>query len=545
MLFTHAFCFSHDAGESRNLSITKVVTLRDFEQTEPSSTVEKWVKCFRVNDTLHELSTIHDWEIASVSHLLLHIDVPDQQLYHLPLLIMPVNCVYLITFDLRTEEKALRIIQKALKHIFVYVSYDSESKLGNHSPPTVLLIGTHQRPDQDLKQFKGKLQKSLKGKYADLIVKPTDGEFWSVEGEFEIQQSSIFEVIKSHSCQLKFPIRQWIQYNHKLREVFPKKTVVKSKLQSELPHVCDVDVELLLAFLHDYGFIVHSQYDTLAAEDTTVVLQPEYLCQLFSLVQKLSKQYTEVTVDVLFNRDPQLERSMKKWFQMFCICMGLVIEEPMGTGRKLVFALSRQLHCETAPSASCFYSVDPILVTFSESFLPFGFFPAFANEFLRGIKGDPDVQENDLDIATKQAHIVVGWDVGCYIHVLEQESCIEIGFQLVAIDSESEEERREAFKYLQKRCQLVKRVVVQSADKAVKNLKLPDGAPACVQYGFYQSCGNARVFGKHAHGYLKCCCHGRVAQCTPMQDIWFKDVMDSQQVGVLASVPLCVFLYIA
>ena len=89
-------------GESKLLLVTKVVTLRDFEQNDPLPHPEKWVKCFRVADCLQELSTyvMQEWEFPYTDHVLLHIDVPNQQLYHLPLLVTPVHCVYLVMFDL-------------------------------------------------------------------------------------------------------------------------------------------------------------------------------------------------------------------------------------------------------------------------------------------------------------------------------------------------------------------------------------------------------------------------------------------------------------
>ena len=514
-------------GDSKLLSVTKVVTLRDFEQNDPLPPPEKWVKCFRVTDSLQDLSTdvMHDWEFPHTDHVLLHIDVPNQQLYHLPLLITPVHCVYLVTFDLREGSKALKRIHEAVKHIFAFVSCSSNSMLNNYKPSKVLLVGTHEEEithDQKIR-FTQELRESLE-KYRGLIVKPDDDEFWAVEADcIDIQNSNIFHQISSHSCQPQVQICQCMEYGSKLQEELLSKPIV-------LRHVSTADQKKFLAFLHDYGFIVR-RYEHLTQDDTPVVSRPQYLCELFAKALELSRKgIGEITVEDLFSSNAKLDRSVQKWFEVFCIRMGLVIEKPMGDGRHLVFVLSRQLRPKPALRT---YSVDALLVTYKprrqdiDCFIPPWFFPAFASEFLKILHGCKEC-ENKLAVEIDSlAHICVHWRVGCHIHVLEQESCIEIGFQLDAVNWNKPNVQPDYLTKLKKRCQMVKAVVAQSAEKTAEHLKSPRDE-ADIAYGFYHTCGGTKVIGVHAlddddESSLDCCCCKEIP-CTPMQDIWFRDV---------------------
>ena len=486
------------------------------------------MKCFKVTDSLHELSTLSDWEITSLSHVLLHTDVPNQQLYHLPLLITPVHCVYLVTFDLR-EEKALEKINKAIKHISAYVSYSVPSSFNNLMPSKVYLVGTHREGItlEQKSEFTRNLQDFLKKRNCGLIEKPGDEGFWAVEGDcIDIQKDIDFREIISHSCQPKVPTCQCIKYGEDLRDKFPGEAAV------QLSCVSNAEAERFLAFLHDYGFIVYRKYNDLAADDTFVVLQPQYLCELFAKAQELrKKQDSEVTVERLFSKYTDLKRSMQKWFEVFCVRTGLVIEQPMGkSGKNLIFALSRQLESEN----SDIYSIDRLLVTFkphgNESCLPKWFFPAFASEFLKALYACSDLY---CDATIEQTRITVDLTSACTIHVLEQESCIEIGFQLDAVNWGSNQKTRQMkFKKLQTRCQEVRKVVEDSATRVVKYLNLYGGG---IQLGFYHPCDDAKVFGAHVldkdeETYLQCGSCGKL-ECTPMQDIWFKNVMDCEEVN--------------
>ena len=235
--------------DEKRLAVTKVVTLRDFEHNDPLPPPEKWVKCFRVADCLQELSTnvMQEWELPDTHHVLLHIDVPNQQLYHLPLLVTPVHCVYLVMFDLREEAKALETIHRAMKHISAFVSYSTNSLLDNHQKSNVLLVGTHREAITDKQRllFARKLQDALKRRYHDLIVMPSD-VFWAVEGDsIDIHNSNIFKEIKCHSCQPQVPTCRCLKYGNELLQKFSKKTVVRSKL----PPVSRGDVERFLPLM--------------------------------------------------------------------------------------------------------------------------------------------------------------------------------------------------------------------------------------------------------------------------------------------------------
>ena len=486
------------------------------------------MKCFKVTDGFQELSPTHDWELADTSHVLLHIDVPNQQLYHLPLLITRIHCVYLVTFDLRNRRKALETIHRALKHISAYISHNTESLLDNCSPSKVLLVGTHQGKltHDNRSQFAEELQESLMNRYDDLIVKRVHDQFWAVEGEFNDLPLSgpLSEQIASHSCQPKVPTCKCIKYDKELRQKFHQKKV-KAVVKSKLPNISSAEVQKFLAFLHDYGFIVYSPYQELQEEDTTVVLDPQYLCQQFADVQQRSK----ATIQELFSGNAELTLNVnKKWFEMFCIHMGLVIEQPMGNGRNLVFMLNHELQSENVSKVSPPYSVDPLLVMFKlqdedDCSIPPRFFAVFASMFPKFLQKKCQerlcVKVNNLHL--QHPHIVVIWKAGCTIHVVEQESCIKIGFQLLCNSGCTAEEK---LRKLQKRCRMVDKAVDESAKSAVKNLKLP--GYEYVQYGFYHSCGKIGTRESDQHETVFQCCCSHETPFTSMQKIWFQDVMD-------------------
>ena len=128
--------------------------------------------------------------------------------------------------------------------------------------------------------------------------------------------------------------------------------------------------------------------------------------------------------------------------------------------------------------------------------IPPQFSPAFASAFLKLLHDHEECKDKlNVSINQSQAHIVVDWDVVCHIHELEQESCIEIGFQLDAVNWD-ERDMQSKFQKLQERCRTVKAVVAQSATRAVEYLNLP-GGDACVEFGFYHECDGDKVIGVH------------------------------------------------
>lgn len=527
--------FYFDTGDARELVVTKVVTLRDIEQN-PSPPQEKWVvKCFKVLDSLQELSPIHEWELADTSHVVLHLDVPNQQLYHLPLLIMRIHCVYLVTFDLQNGEKALETIHKTMNHVSAFVSYNAESLLDNCSPSKVLLVGTHREKltCKQKRQFAEKLKESLKNRHDDLIVKPDDEEFWTVDGDcIDLQNGPLSKEIILHSCLPKVPTWQCMKYDEELRSMCCQGKKVKTVVKSMLPNVSGANTKKFLTFLHDYGFIVYSPYQELQEEDTTVVLEPEYLCQQFSNAQKLCKKNGKATVADLFSRSPELALNVKKkWFEKFCINMGLVIKQPIRNNEKnLVFVLNRQLQSETGSKVSPACSVDPLLVMVrlqdeDDYYMPPRFFAVFASTFPERLqeKCTEKLRVRVNSMPLRQSHIVVEWIAGCSILVVEQESCIEIGFRLLCNIGCTPKEK---LKKLQIRCQKVNEAVDESAKCAVEKLMLPSNE--CVQYGYYHTCGKIGMRITDSHGTIfECCCHTETP-FTPMQKIWFQNLMDCE-----------------
>ena len=533
MHLSRSFCSA--AGDTKKVVVTKVVTLRDMEQN-PLPPAEEWVvKCFRVADSSQELSPMHEWELTDTSHVLMHIDIRNQQLYHLPLLITRIHCVYLVTFDLQNRKKALDTIRRTMKHISAFVSYDAECLLGNCLPSKVLLVGTHKEKltDSQISQFRKELHESLKNQYDDLIVKPSsDEEFWGIEGDcISPHNGPLFKEITRHSCLPKVPTGQCIEYDARVRQTCHQGKKVKVIVKSKLPNYSCANTEKFLTFLHDYGFLVYCPYKELPDEDTTVVLEPQYLCQQFSEAQQLSKTGKGFTIADLFSRNTELNLSgLRKWFEKFCVHMGLVIEQPMkDNGKRFVFVFNHRLQSETVFKELPACSVDPLLVMFrfedeDDYYIPPRFFAAFASMFPKRLqkkcKETLCVRVNSLP-SVQQSHIVVDWRAGCRILVVEQESCIEIRFQLLCNSGCTAEEK---LKKLQIRCQTVDEAVDESAIIAATNLTLP--SKDCVKYGFYHKCGKIGARSPDDHEtILECCCDCQEKQFTPMQKIWFQNVM--------------------
>ena len=229
--------------------------------------------------------------------------------------------------------------------------------------------------------------------------------------------------------------------------------------------------------------------------------------------------------------------------------MGLVIEKPMGGRRDFVFVLSRQLRPKPA---SRIYSIDALLVTYKprrkdiDCFIPPWFFPAFASEFFKQLHDREECKNNLAVEIDSAAHICVHWRVGCRIHVLEQESCIEIGFQLAAVNWSKPNMQPDFLTKLQKRCQTVQAVVAESAETTVEHLKSPRNVTD-IAYGFYHTCGGTKVIGVYAlddygESSLYCCCCEEIP-CTPMQDIWFRDVMNCK-VCNSELYKVCLYIYL-
>ena len=158
------------------MQVTKCVTIHTFEsqnEMEKTPSPEKWV-------------TKSDLESANLSHMLLSINVANQQLYHLPMLITPALCVYLVTFDLRYQKESLSRIHSVMKDVYTLSTYHSEGEAVGANLPKVLLVGM--RADEikaeDRSCFAEKLNSRLEKMPYNMLVEMPGGDeaFWAVDG---------------------------------------------------------------------------------------------------------------------------------------------------------------------------------------------------------------------------------------------------------------------------------------------------------------------------------------------------------------------------
>lgn len=135
---------------------------------------DKWMQYLQVAEAKKS-----DWnsKLPDNGHVLLHIDIPNQQVYPLSLLIMPVKCIYLITFYLpegKKEEakaKALKPLHDTLKDVYTYSSSLCEKPEHDAEWPVVFLVGL-QREQKDWNSFAQWLKQMLETRsYERLILK--------------------------------------------------------------------------------------------------------------------------------------------------------------------------------------------------------------------------------------------------------------------------------------------------------------------------------------------------------------------------------------
>ena len=382
------------------MRLTKCVTIRTFESEIPAEPPMKWVECFDVTSKRRQpLCKPSDWQSTDVSHVLLNIDIPNQQPYHLPLLIMPVHCVYLILFDLRYPVKSLTRIHNVMKNVYTVSSFAAkvEGTEVDELPPKVFLVGMHaeeSNKSEERRQFSQKLSDVLEKKpYGKLIVWGSEEPFWAVDGEnLDLNGTDHLSEQQKQYFKFQAEVHQWILCHHKLQEKF-----------KDAPYIlyCDLKVaamieslqfDAFLQFLHKYGFVFYHPVVEMK-EAQVVLLQPQYLCKLFAKVSELSKSRSRTTIaDLLSSSAADIERraEYKQWFQRICIDMGLVFEVTKTETPDFVFLMG----LKAGPSCPDreFYSVPPLLVTFKgsggeqvkeECLLPSHFFAAFVTEFLR------------------------------------------------------------------------------------------------------------------------------------------------------------------
>ena len=491
-------------------------------------------------------SRICDWKSANSGHVLLHIDIPNQQVYPLPLLITPGHSVYLVSFKLPEKEdeeyKVLKAIRDTLKDVYEY------SKMPQpHVAPDVFLVGLH-RKKIDWSSFTQQLKQMLGMKsYTRLIFCTKQKDlYWTNFGE-ELSicdNPTILRKIQDNCCPHPQIDYQSLQHccellHQKFKEAGP--VVLYKEAEALMADtvsgiIGSFNFEEFLMILHCYGIIFYRSFppeSDLKQSENVVVLQPQCLYQLFEEVQELSKQRPNMTMaDLLKTKISMPIHDNLKWFRAMCINTGLVIERITDGRPNYLFVMGLEQECNLPDLAH--YSVNPLLVTYwpediqhmgDDYFLPSPLFPAFVAAFLKKLK--EHYKEQRFYPILKQHYLRVNVSVQgvAAIHVVEQESFIEIGLQqLHVVQTEGQLDR------LQQSCQGVYRIVSESAESATACLGLNSSS---LQYGFLCYCENCESnrFGQFNPevGIITCSCLNFLHHSTPQQQIWFSDV-DQQKV---------------
>ena len=487
-------------------------------------------------------------KLPDSGHVLLRIDIPNQQVYPLPLLITPVNCIYLITFDLpaegkQEEKKALKAIRDTLKDVYTYSSCLCEKpgldpELCNMKPE-VFLVGL-QREEKNRSSFAQQLKEMLETRsYERLIVRSASSDpYWTNPGaELSIHDNpALLDKILEISCPPPQLIRQFLACHCELLQRFKDNPfVLYEEVEDKGADVVsgimeDPNLEKLLEVLHCFGFIFYCSLPDLAPSERVVVLQPQYLRQLFVQVQKRSKETKWFTTADLLARAGKHIRDKQKWFQAMCTSMGLVIERSIKGKSDHVFVMGLEQECDLPERAH--YSVDPLLVTYGpesmeqmddDYLLPSPLFPAFITAFLKKLK-----EQLKKTIAMKRHYLHVSVVGSTQIHVVERDSFIEIGLQQFHVGNLTEDQQ---LKKLQQSCQGICSIVSESAKCATDRLKLDSDN---LQYGFLCHPENTEPGDRFGEldpddGTLTCSCCNAPQDPTPQQQIWFSDV-DQQKV---------------
>ena len=500
---------------------------------------DTWMQFLHV--TSGRAQWLSEWPDKCNGHVLLHIDIPNQQVYPLPLLITPLNCVYLITFDLpegkEEVKKALKAIRDTLKDVYAY----SEAALGaNLGGPKseVFLVGL-QTEEKDWSSFSEQLNRMLETRsYEKLIVRTKSNDpFWTHNGaELRIHDdAALLCRIKGSCCPPTQLIRQSRAFHCKLLQKFKDNPLVLCKdLEAENDGALAIpdssNLEQSLNVLHSFGFILYCSLPGLEQSEKVVVLQPQYLRQLFELVQERSEERMWFATADLLGIAGKHIRDKQKWFVAMCTSMGLVIELSIKGRSDHVFVMGLKRECDLPERTH--YSVDPLLVTYCppdveqmDGLLPSPLFPTFVTTFLKNLE-----KKLKKTIAMKQHYLYVSVEGSTQIHVVERDAFIEIGLQQfhVGIPYLSEGEQLEK---LQKSCQGIYSIVTKSAESATTSLRLDVNN---LQYGFLchpESSEPVDHFSEFdtQDGILTCSCCNAPQDPTPQQQIWISNV-DHQKV---------------
>ena len=516
--------------------ITKCITIQTHGQNRPSGKANlhnsTWMQYFHVSSGRAQRLS----ELPDIGHVLLHIDIPNQQVYPLPLLFTPASCIYLVAFNLpegkEEGKKALKAIRDTLEDVYAYSScLCEESDLGMELDSTkqeVFLVGL-QREEKDRSSFSEDLNQMLATRsYEKLIVRTESNvPYWTHLGtELNIHDNAALLCrIQGSCCSPTQLIRQPLAFYRELLLKYKDNPFVLCKDAGALAIPDSSNLEQSLNVLHCFGFILYCSLPNLEQAKNVVVLQPQYLRQLFVQVLEQSKDREWFTIADLLRTAGEHIRGKKEWFVAMCTSMGLVIERSIKGRPTHVFVMGLKRECNLPERAH--YSVDPLLVTYGpedmeqrddDYLLPSPLFPTFVTTFLQTLH-----KQLKKIIAMKRHYLHVSVQDSTQIHVVERDAFIEVGLQKFHVNDLTEGEQLEK---LQQLCQAIYSIVSKSAKSATDSLRL-DGDS--LQYGFVchpESNKPVDRFGKFDSHYvtLTCSCCKAPEAPTPQQKIWFSNV---------------------
>ena len=483
--------------------------------------------------------SISGWTSANHGHVLLHIDIPNQQVYPLPLLVTPGHCFYLVSFKLpETEDeeyKILKAIRNTLKDVYEYSKI-----LQQDVAPDVFLVGL-QRKEKDCSSFAQQLQQMLGTRpYERLLVRTERGDLYWINSGVELSicdNRTILSKIQGNFCPQPQMDYQSLQHcyellHQKFKDAGPfiLYEEVKAVMSDSVSGIVGSSFEEFLKILHCYGFIFYCSpppESDLKQSENVVVLQPECLYQLFEEVQELSKRRPNMTIaDLLKTRISMPIHDKQKWFREMCINAGLVIERIIDSRPNYLFVMG--LEPEYNLPEHEHYSINPLLVTYrpediqrkdDDYFLPSPLFPAFVAAFLKKLK-EQDKKQRGSPIL-KQHYLRVSVQGAAALHVVERDSFIEIGLQQFHVGQTKEDLDR-----LQQFCHDVCHIVSESAESATASLRLISSS---LQYGFLCDCENCELVDRFGQFDPECnmitfsCCDVP-QEPIPQQQIWFSNV---------------------
>ena len=488
------------------------------------------------------------WKLPYNGHVLLHIDIPNQQVCPLPLLITPVNCVYLVTFSLpegkEEEKEAVKAIRNTLNDVYAYSSClcEEPGKNADHTIKTEVFLVGLQKEVRDRSSFAQRLKQMLETRSYKRLIVCTESEdlYWTnIGAELIIHDNpALLNRMQRYCCPRPQLIRQSLECHCDLLQRFKDNPVVLYKdIEAKRADVSGIpessDLEQFLNVLHCFGFVFYRS--DLAQSEKVVVLQPQYLCQLFAQVQERSKETKWFTTADLLGIEGKHLHDKQKWFLAMCTSMGLVIERSIKGRSDHVFVMGLERECNVPERSH--YSVDPLLVTYGpedmeqmddDYLLPSPLFPAFVTTFLKKLQ--EKYKSKKGPIAMKRHYLHVSVQGSTHIHVVERDSFMEIGVQQFHVEDLTEGEQ---LMKLQVSCQGVCRIVSEAAECATASLRLDSSS---LQYGFLCHQENTEKidrFGEFDLEYstLTCSCCNAPQAPAPQQLIWFRK-LDNEKVCI-------------